>query len=250
MRVTAPRRSSVNGVIGQFGGSTSTRRRSLERLSPGGVLAAVLAVGLAGMIAMLAMHGRQWRWTGFEGNTSLWSWLQTFAQPFAIVYLTMRLISSARSWRMWRITGAVSGVLLSATIVASYSWHWRWTGFGGKQLWDWLHLMLFPVVVVLLPEWVRKGEPFGRREAGIAAVVLSGFAVLLIGGYQWAWTWTGFTGNSFHDWLDLMIAPFLLPLSCRIVHAYHASGRATVNGQGQAAATPREADPVSRVDGA
>ncbi len=94
--------------------------------------------------------------------------------------------------------------------------------------------MLFPVVVVLLPEWVRKGEPFGPRERAIAAVVLIGFGVLLIGGYDWGWAWTGFTGNSFHDWLALMIAPFLLPLSCRLVHAYHTSGRVAVEQSGAA----------------
>ena len=45
--------------------------------------------------------------------------------------------------------------------------------------------MLFPAVVVLLPEWVREGETFGPREATIAAVVLAGCSVLLIGGYHW-----------------------------------------------------------------
>ena len=50
--------------------------------------------------------------------------------------------------------------------------------------------------------------------------------VLIIGGYDWGWTWTGFTGNTFRDWLDLMIAPFLIPAAAKIVHAYHTSGRA------------------------
>jgi putative effector of murein hydrolase LrgA (UPF0299 family) len=181
---------------------------------------------IAGAIVLFAIQGRQWRWTGFDGNVSLWSWLQTFAQPFAFVYLTMRLLTTDRSWRALRVAGAITGALLSLTIVLSYSLKWDWTGFGGKQLWDWLHLMLFPVVVVLLPEWVRKGEPFGPREALIVTVVLAGFAVLLVGGYHWGWAWTGFTGNSFRDWLDLMIAPFLLPLACRLLHAYHTSPRA------------------------
>ena len=72
-------------------------------------------MGLVGMIAVFAVHGRRWRWTGFDRNTSLWSWLQTFAQPLAFVYLAMRLISSAQSWGMWRIAGAITGVLLTAT---------------------------------------------------------------------------------------------------------------------------------------
>jgi hypothetical protein len=174
MQITAARRPSVNGAIGQPGGSAGSRlwrtrpQRAWPRASSGGLLARAAVLGLAGVIVVFAVHGRQW----------------------------------------------------------------RWTGFGGKQLWDWLHLMLFPVVVVLLPEWVRKGEPFGPRERGIAVMVLIGFVVLLIGGYDWGWTWTGFTGNSFHDWLALMIAPFLLPLSCRLLHAYHTSGRAAGVGRG------------------
>lgn len=201
--------------------------RTPRRLSRGWLLAGVAVLVLAGTVATLAIHGRQWRWTGFDGNTSLWSWLETFAQPLAFVSLTVRLLSSARGWRAWRFAGVAIGASLAVTVVASYTWHWAWTGFAGKQLWDWLHLMLFPVVVVLLPDWVRRGEPFGPRQAVIAMVVLVGFAVLLVGGYRWGWTWTGFTGNSFRDWLDLMIAPFLLPLSCRVVHAYHSSPRAT-----------------------
>ena len=45
----------------------------------------------------------------------------------------------------WRGRGAT----LALIVVASYTLNWAWTGFAGKQLWDWLHLMLFPVVVVL-----------------------------------------------------------------------------------------------------
>ena len=201
-------------------------RRLGWRPSRGLLLAAAAAALLAGTITVLAVHGRQWRWTGFDGNTSLWAWLQTFAQPLAFVSLTVRLTASAQGWRAWRRAGAVIGAALAMIIVASYTWNWAWTGFAGKQLWDWLHLMLFPVAVVLLPEWVRKGEPFEPRHAVIATIVLGGFAVLLVGGYRWGWTWTGFTGNSFHDWLDLMIAPFLVPLTARLVHAYHTSGRA------------------------
>jgi hypothetical protein len=34
--------------------------------------------------------------------------------------------------------------------------------------------------------------------------------------------WTGFTGNTFRDWLSLMIAPFLLPAACRWFHIHWA----------------------------
>jgi len=39
--------------------------------------------------------------------------------------------------------------------------------------------MLFPVVViVLLPEWIRRGEPFGPRARAAAMVVVGAFALL------------------------------------------------------------------------
>jgi len=202
-------------------------RESRSPVSGGLALFAALAALITGAIAVFALHGHQWRWTGFDGNTSLWAWLQMFAQPIAFAALTVRLLTSARAWRVWRAAGIVTAVLLAIVIVAGYGWKWSWTGFDGKQLWDWLHLMLLPVVLVLLPEWVRKGEPFGPRQRLIAAALLVGFALLVIGGYDWGWTWTGFTGDSFRDWLDLMIAPFLLPISCKIVHAYNSSARAT-----------------------
>jgi len=34
-------------------------------------------------------------------------------------------------------------------------------------------------------------------------------------------TWTGFTGNTFRDWLDLAIAPFFLPVALKVVHTLH-----------------------------
>ncbi len=105
--------------------------------------------------------------------------------------------------------------------MAGYSAHWTWTGFPGKQLWDWLSLLLFPAVVVLLPEWIRRGEPFGPWARLSAMIGVGGFVVLVLGGYHWGWTWTGFTGNTFRDWLDLMIAPFLLPVALKVVHTLH-----------------------------
>lgn len=226
MQANAARHLSVVGAITEPAPSSDSPPRPAPwRRSPRLLLALVAAAAIVGAIAVLAVHGRQWRWTGFDGNTSLWSWLQTFAQPLAFASLTVRLLTSSRGWEAWRRAGAVTGATLAVIIVASYTLDWTWTGFAGKQLWDWLHLMLFPVVVVLLPDWVRRGEPFGTRQAVISAVALVGFAVLLVGGYRWGWTWTGFTGNTFRDWLDLMIAPFLLPLACRVVHAYHSSAR-------------------------
>jgi hypothetical protein len=43
--------------------------------------------------------------------------------------------------------------------------------------------------------------------------VVAAFIVVVIGGYRLHWAWTGFEGNTFRDWLSLLIVPFLLPAS-------------------------------------
>lgn len=205
-------------VVVRQGGRLDPASLSVPRR---GLLAVAVASGvLIAVVAVFALHARQWPWTGFADSTSLWSWLRLLVQPLAIAFLTVRLFIDAplRVGRTMCLTGAV---LLALLIAGGYAGHWGWTGFRGKALWDWLTLLLFPVVIALLPEWIRRGEPFGPVARVGALVSLGVFAVLVVGGYEWGWAWTGFTGNTFHDWLGLMIAPFLVPLALKVVHILH-----------------------------
>ena len=89
-----------------------------------------------------------------------------------------------------------------------YVLHWRWTGFeGNNQLWDWLKLLLLPVVVGTVPIWFKHPEYLsrGRQSAYLAAGLA--FAVLITAGYLVPWAWTGFPGNTLWDWLGLMLLP-------------------------------------------
>ena len=52
----------------------------------------------------------------------------------------------------------------SLTIVGGYAWRWTWTGYAGNTLWDWLQLLLLPLVVptILLPAalgWMASSAP-------------------------------------------------------------------------------------------
>jgi hypothetical protein len=45
------------------------------------------------------------------------------------------------------------------TLFGGYLWSWSWTGYQGNTLWDWLQLLLLPLVfpTILLPaalKWI------------------------------------------------------------------------------------------------
>ncbi len=70
-------------------------------------------------------------------------------------------------------------------------------GFGPQRRWDWLHLLLFAVVLVLLPEWIRKGQPLRGWARAAAVLGVVGFVIVVVGGYRWGWSWTGFRATRF-----------------------------------------------------
>jgi hypothetical protein len=183
------------------------------------VLAIVGACALG--VAVVAIAGTRWPWTGFRGNGMLWSWLKLLVAPAALASLPLRLASAGRWIGDWlRYAWAILVVALAVTVLGGYELGWAWTGYRGETLWDWLNLLLFPLVLVLLPDWIERGTALGRRGALLGAALLLALALLIMGGYHWGWSWTGFTGNTFRDWLDLLIAPFLLPTACRWFSMY------------------------------
>ena len=51
---------------------------------------------------------------------------------------------------LWR---ALLGVVLAALItilIGGYVFNWQWTGFSGKDLWDWWQLLIWPVTVAIV----------------------------------------------------------------------------------------------------
>ena len=54
----------------------------------------------------------------------------------------------------------------------------------------------------------RRGRARGVGAAAVAAAAL----IVLWGGYDRHWRWTGLQGNTLYDWLRLFLAPLLLPL--------------------------------------
>lgn len=116
-----------------------TRARRWHRFA-GGV--ALLCFGLF----VVAGYVIPWSWTGFSGNR-LWDWLELLALPLAVALVPLT-DDIRRAWTGRHSLAAA--VLLTAFLVAvvgGYTGHWTWTGFSGNTLWNWLHLLLLPLLL-------------------------------------------------------------------------------------------------------
>lgn len=88
-------------------------------------------------------------WTGFKGNT-VWDWLTLLLLPLALT--TVKLWpSTAREISAWHVAfSVVLALALLITLIGGYAGGWTWTGYPGNTLWDWLSLVLGPVVIATL----------------------------------------------------------------------------------------------------
>ena len=118
---------------------------------------------------------------GFRGQT-LWDWFELLLLPAALT-ITMALTSVRLrpSYVRWlrRYQTPVMAALTAGwvvTVIGGYALGWRWTGYQGNTLWDWLGLLLLPLVfpTILLPAlltWI-SGDAAGRasqaKEAAVA----------------------------------------------------------------------------------
>lgn len=170
---------------------------------------ALLAVAFA--VLIVGGYGLGWTWTGFADNGTIWDWLQLLVLPVVLTLLPV-WYRTRRSLRIeWRGAAAVLGLAAAVLIVGGYAYGWHFTGFPGKTLWDWLDLLLLPFALTLLP--ISLESSWGRLREMRLALTAAGIALglLVIAGYALDWAWTGFRGNTFWDWLHLLLVPFLLP---------------------------------------
>jgi len=153
-----------------------------------------------------------WSWTGISGKTAtLWDWISLLLLPITVATLPIWLTKHRRLGR-GRKTGALALLAVSAGIVlAGYLVPWSWTGFRGNALWDWINLLLLPLVVATFPVWPEIRQELRMHHRVLLMLVLAGFAVAVFGGYVWDWGWTGFRGNTLWDWLHLLVLPLAFP---------------------------------------
>jgi hypothetical protein len=125
----------------------------------------VAAAALAGfVILVVAGYLVPMRWTGFTGNT-LWDWLSLALLPLVIA--TSTLWHRPRRWTRRHHSFAAAGVGVAVLLVLTgYLVPWAWTGFEGNTAWDWLKLLLVPVLLptLVLPRVVDSTEAWMARQ--------------------------------------------------------------------------------------
>jgi uncharacterized membrane protein len=106
-------------------------------------------------------------------------------------------------------------VLFAVVLYGGYVEHWKWTGINGHTatLWDWLHLLLLPMVVAILPIWMSRKARLTAQHKRWSAIALGVFAMVVLLGYTMPWAWTGFVGNTVWDWLGLIALPVAVALA-------------------------------------
>jgi hypothetical protein len=89
---------------------------------------------------------------GFRGNT-VWDWLGLVVLP--VTLLLMPWFGDLRGdWqRHHTVITAIVLAAFVAVVLGGYLGGWSWTGFTGNTLWDWLHLLLLPLLLptVIVP---------------------------------------------------------------------------------------------------
>jgi hypothetical protein len=122
------------------------RRRLSSRLR------LVLLVGLAAFAGLvLAGYLVPLGWTGFIGNT-LWDWLELALLPVVLGTAAVWPAPGDLRASHWAVIG-VGVAAFVVVVLCGYLVPWAWTGFSDNKAWDWLKLLLLPVLVptVLLP---------------------------------------------------------------------------------------------------
>jgi hypothetical protein len=118
------------------------------------------------------------------------------------------LRSLMRNSRVRKYAASVLTVAVLVALWGGYIRGWQRTGFpANNQLWDWLHLLLLPVIVGTIPLWIKHGSYVSRARRVTFVSTTVAFAVFVAAGYLIPLHWTGFPGNTLWNWFQLLLLP-------------------------------------------
>jgi hypothetical protein len=110
---------------------------------------------LALTIALIGGYEFHWSWTGVNPNDQQWDLLHVIVLPVVLATLPIWYRTRQRWMMEWHVVFGIVGLAFVILVVGGYALNWRWTGFQGNTLWDWLELLALPVVVASLPSGLR-----------------------------------------------------------------------------------------------
>jgi hypothetical protein len=174
----------------------------------------LLAWGGAVVLAIILWggYGHHWPWTGINGGTAtLWDWLHLLLLPLAAATLPTWFRHDTRVHPRSKLIAITALVLFGLVVILGYAVPLSWTGFRGNTVWDWFNLIFLPLALVLIPWFVELRRSWQARHTVMTGLGLAIFLAFVLGGYLASWTWTGFTGNTLWNWMQLVILPLLVP---------------------------------------
>ena len=201
----------------------AVRRRAAEAAQPGSVMRRLArnrrvrrygasAVSVAALIVAWGGFIQGWKWTGFQQNDQLWSWLHLLLLPVVAGTIPLWLEHGQFISRTRTLTYLIIAAAFGMLVAAGYAVPLRWTGFPGNTLWSWFQLILLPIALAALGVWPSARRSLGAFPKMVIGLVLAGWAVTVVGGYDLGWTWTGYVGNTLWDWLQLLLLPVVIPV--------------------------------------
>jgi hypothetical protein len=120
----------------------------------------------------------------------------------------------ARDDRVRRYGGSVVVTAALVALLGGYIGRWNWTGFpANNQVWDWLNLLLLPVVIGTIPIWLLHAARMSRARRLTYGVFVVAFAGFVTAGYLIPLDWTGFRGNTLWNWFLLIVLPVTIVVS-------------------------------------
>jgi putative effector of murein hydrolase LrgA (UPF0299 family) len=98
-----------------------------------------------------------WTWTGFQGNT-LWDWLKLLLLPVALSAAPLWANTRQQWGTSWLVAIIAALAVLLFFVIGGYALNWTWTGFQGNTLWDWLGLLLLPLMLTVVTVQLRSHQ--------------------------------------------------------------------------------------------
>jgi hypothetical protein len=171
---------------------------------------------VAGLVALVGGYAGPWKWTGFEANGQVWDWLNLLLLPVVLGTIPLWILDREYIGTGRRLIYGAFIVAFTIFVTAGYLVPISWTGFNSQKLWNWIELLVLPAALASTAALTGRGIRYQGRllrpyEGGMVIALVAGWIVTVIGGYALHWTWTGYSGNTLWDWLQMLLVPLVFP---------------------------------------